>query len=364
MNNSTLSNFGQLSVDVDSTSFYFSNSSPVKIRDGMMRLIRYEENVRNFDLEPGLYQVSAVLEDGHEHKSIVEIKPGQQSSVTIRKPEELIGPDERRKKRQLFKPYYETPNFTQKIESLDDNLDQDTLTDVDVEIFEIKGAQIVRETNMLWILNCPTEINSVAIVKLRIGDNETIISLPTSKKGSGADNYCALRIDSSPSGAIASAWISPERTVANAFQNMLASGQILPAMSMADKAIELLRYKYSDPTGAVLGALILNKFGRLAERKSWVRNLARDFAWIPDGKILFAKLKVNGRTDLDTALRLAIESSKQRILYTESYSILLDMLRRWPSEDDSAIRNEAIADLASHSPFVDWDSICLSYTYS
>lgn len=360
MNNPASSNFGHLKVNVDSTSVYFSTNAPIEIRDSSMRLVRHEDNTRKFKLPPGLYQVSAVLEDGRVHKRLVELWEGGYSEVKISVPKEQVTSEKYRQTQKKDLPYYEAPRFTQRIETIDDTVAETVAPELDVQLLDLEGASLVRETRTLWIVNCDHEVSAVPTAKIKIGNKETAISLPTSPQGSPTANTCAVRIDGSPSGVHATAWISPERTVANAFQNMLASGQLLHAARMADDAVELLRDKYSDPTGAVLGALILQKFGRLAKLESWVDNLARDFAWIPDGKILLATLKVSKRTDLDTALQLAIDASKQRMLYTESYSILLDMLRRWPRESDRTIRYDAMADLASHSPFIDWDSICLS----
>ena len=63
-----------------------------------------------------------------------------------------------------------------------------------------------------------------------------------------------------------------------------------------------------------------------------------------------------------TFLFCVLEASQQRMLYAESYSILLDLLRRWPREHRFAAHAETVAELARHSPHIDWDSICLSHT--
>jgi len=226
-------------------------------------------------------------------------------------------------------------------------------------LLDLKCAKVVRQTRTLWILEWSGSSNAVATATLQIGERRTEISLPTSPPMTGP-SLCAVRIDESPTGAHATAWISPERTVANALQNMLASGNLSSAASMADQATELLGDKYSDPTGAVLAALILRKVGRLARLESWMENLARDFAWIPDGKVLLAALLVDRRASLDRAFALALETAGQRMLYSESYSILLDLLRRWPGEAHRTERATAIAGLAAHSPYIDWNSSCLS----
>jgi hypothetical protein len=142
--------------------------------------------------------------------------------------------------------------------------------------------------------------------------------------------------------------------------NMLASGQLRHAVDMAGGVADLFRQKYRDPTGAMLGALILHKVGQLDNYEAWIENIVSDFSWIPDGKILLASLLISRQENLARAWQLLQEASEQRILYTESYSILLGLLRRWPREDESVSRQEIIAELAWHSPYIDWDSICLS----
>jgi hypothetical protein len=170
-----------------------------------------------------------------------------------------------------------------------------------------------------------------------------------------------VRIDEAAGGARAGAWISPERTVGNALQNMLGTGHFGQAAAMADKAIELFRSKYEDPTAAALGALVLQRAGRLDRFRSWVENLARDFPWLPDGKVLLAAQLVGTRSERERARALVAQASTQRILYTESYSILLGLLRRWPDmEERSALGAEA-ARLGKRAPDTDWDSICLSH---
>ena len=57
---------------------------------------------------------------------------------------------------------------------------------------------------------------------------------------------------------------------------------------------------------------------------------------------------------------LAIQAGAQRMLYTESYSLLLDLLRRWPDKTDHEARYQAMDRLASTASQIDWDSICLS----
>jgi hypothetical protein len=360
MNTPLITKLGHLSIDVNSESMHFAYHVPIEIRDSSMRLVRRAERDRQFELEAGLYQVSAVLEDGREHTRLVEVKVGEHAKVELGK--EQKAPHSRKTYRASVTdtPRYQSPRYTQKIEAIDDAEAAANVPGVEVQVLELHGAELKRETRTLWIFGAAPGITAVPTALIKVGERVNAISLPASPEGGPTKNLCALRVDDSPSGAHATAWISPERTVANALQNMLASGQISSAARMAGEATELLRGKYDDPTGAALGALILHKVGRLGRLQSWVENLARDFAWLPDGKILLAAMLMDRRENLDKALQYAMEASQLRPLYTESFSILLDLLRRWPREADRSIRYEAMTGIARRSPYVDGDSICLS----
>jgi hypothetical protein len=393
---------GSLDVSVKSESVYFGDNTPVEIRDASMQLVMRGRNMRSLQLPEGLYQVSAVLEDGQEQTCLVKVRGGESTSVKLggrpagtsgaaagaarlaaAVPAAVEGVVDRiraavsdaadtatarmvdaqsraHRVAQSTAAQLRNSRFTQKADAPDDESSStDGAAATAATLLDVKGAKLRRQTRTLWIFECTGSLTAVAVATLQVGDRRTEISLPTSPP-MGGPNLCAVRIDETPGGARATAWISPERTVANALQNMFASGHLSSAASMADEATELLRGKYEDPTGATLAALILRKVGRLARLEGWMDNLARDFAWIPDGKVMLAALLLDRRADPDRALSLVLEAAKQRMLYTESYSILLDLLRRWPREADRSARAGALAGLAAHSPYIDWNSSCLS----
>ena len=247
-----------------------------------------------------------------------------------------------------------------KVDTIDDVEMASVAAELEVQLVDVQGANTVRETRTLWIFECQPDVDQVPAATVRIGDTLTEISLPTSPGGVPTPNLCAVRVEDSTTGPSATAWISPERSLANALQNMLASGKVLHAAHMADQATELLHDKYSDPTGATLGALILHKVGRLNRLQSWVENLVNDFGWIPDAKVLLAVMLLDDRSDLQGALDLATEASQQRMLFTECYSILLDLLRRWPKKYEWELRQPSLMALTERSSYIDWESICLT----
>jgi len=119
--------------------------------------------------------------------------------------------------------------------------------------------------------------------------------------------------------------------------------------------------KYSDPASAALGGLTLHRYGRLRERQDWIENLARDFAWIPDGRILLAALLMNDRDDHDRArgLGLLVDATESRPLYTDGMALATDLLRRWPDPDRKDERAERLERLAAYACVTDWDSVPL-----
>ena len=197
--------------------------------------------------------------------------------------------------------------------------------------------------------------HGVATATVRVADTAWRISLPL---GPG-DGECLLRVDGANARAPVTAWIAPERTMVAALQNMLLKGEYAALVPVAEQAIELLRSKYQDPTGATLGALILHKVGRLKPYASWLENLARDFAWIPDGNVLLASLLVEDHQQLDRALQLALSACARRLLHAETHAILLDMLRRWPDRGAMEAHRGAFETLARQRAYVARGSLYL-----
>ena len=356
--------FGHLAVEVESESIYFGYNVPIDIRDSRLRLVKQTETQRQFELRPGLYEVSAVLEDGQQHSELVEIRSGERSAIVLDAGVGQRKPDNVSSIEWTFRQSkFNEPRFTQTVESMYAERDDSKLNQIPgIELVEATGATNTGESPGLWSFEGNSQIDAVPTATLRLNEREVTISLPITPRDVTYRNSCAVRVDTKPGGFEVRAWISRERTIANAFMNMLASGQMRQAAHMAGHADSLLRDKYQDPTGAALGGIILHKVGNLGERVAWVENLARDFAWMPDGKVLLASVLVEKRETLDVARQLALEASAQRMLYTDSYSILLDLLRRWPTKHESETHRDAVTKLAARSPYIDWNSMCLSET--
>ena len=79
---------GKLSVQLTSDSMFLGQCVPVEVRDSDMRLVQQSMSARQFELPVGLYEVSAVLEDGRRHSVLVQVKDGQQTPVELGAEEE------------------------------------------------------------------------------------------------------------------------------------------------------------------------------------------------------------------------------------------------------------------------------------
>lgn len=171
---------------------------------------------------------------------------------------------------------------------------------------------------------------------------------------------CTVRFRESGAGVMPLALIASWRTVASTVQHMLLEHRYEQAASVAELAKELLMYKYSDPVGATLGALVLHGIGKLREKEDWLKNLALAFRWLPDGRILRAALLLASKdeTERNSAFDMLLACVEERALFTESYSLLLTLLRRpRVREDQENRRIAALSTLSERYPCVEWDTL-------
>lgn len=350
---------GWIDVRVASDSVFFGSHAPIEVRDGSLRLVKEADPYEMLKVPVGLYEVSAVLGDGQRHSRLVQVRDNETARVDLGQAtaEPMSGvepePPAANIQRAVFTRQYQERLLAGNEPGVESPF----------EFLEARGAEMVRQTRTLWLFECAPDLDEVASADFRIAGERISVSLPISPSGPTPSGICAVRIEEDRHGQHAQAWISPERTVANSMQNMLASGFLLEAADIANDAIELLRDKYQDPVGAALGALILGKVGRLRDYQSWLENLARDFAWLPDGKILLAALLFKDFETQERAIELTLAASLQRVLYSETYSLLLDVIRRWPRDSYREERRGVLDALAETTPYVDWEAICLSHGY-
>jgi len=172
---------------------------------------------------------------------------------------------------------------------------------------------------------------------------------------------CVVRLPhvNSPPVAYIAAW----RTVASTLQHMVHEHRYDEAGNVAHRARDLLLDKYNDPVAAALGAIILFRVGQLDSNEGWLRNLARDFPWLPDGRILLAGLLAARKDSASSAdsFQIAVETAGSRALFTESHSILLKLLLRRQKESGNELRRvAALSLLADQYQAIDWGALTLT----
>ncbi len=334
MTEETTAPMGRLRIDVQSNSYLLRNILAIEVRDSRMKLIKTMAPGENLELDNGLYQVSAVLEDGKRHSRVVQMQSGAEESVVLGAGEARGG-----------------------AKSVDGGA-EDSAPASSANLIELSGARVVAESEGAWRFQPDdSAFASVPRAQFAVAGRFLEVSLPVNPEGYGPESACEVRVTPRRAGPELRAWIAPERTVASALQHMLASGYMLQAAKVAGEATELLRGKYQDPTGAALGALVLQKVGALEKRLSWLENLARDFAWMPDAKVLLALTLAKNKQTQERVEQLVLSASQKPMMFTESYSLLLNLLRRWPWKNESPSRTAGLEALTKTAPYTEWEAI-------
>jgi hypothetical protein len=366
---------GELHVEVELPSQLLGDQWRFDVRDAHMRWVATVGSNQTIELEPGIYRVSGVLEDGHEHQEILQVgerersvakfaasRPGgslfsgrvaEEKLETFGQSEELSELQGRRSVDALpgvlvsvnprFGAIVESPTVAARNE----------LVSTPVEVTANDTVQVVAFTTHRWLIfvNRP----GADWARVRVGDTTWRVSLPTAH-GSPQRPSAELELVQSGGDWHLRANISPWRVVSSSMQQLLAERRVARAFEIADQAATLLLRKYEDSVGAMLGALLLHRMHQLERYRSWLDNLIKDFPWWSDAAILGALLDGESadRMQRNTALQRLIAASEKRPCFTESYAHLLDGLRRWRDKDSEAQREQTLLSLQSRYGTVDW----------
>lgn len=352
---------GKVLVRVESDSWFLRDQIPVEVRDSQLTLTDRVFNRHEVDLPEGVYRFSAVLEDGIEHFAYQTVEVGRKSEVVLRA-KNSKSEDKRdvARSRRFVKA---RENLRPSRAGIGRSFNPDH--NESVQLLKLEGAAPSEDSEYGWAFSGAlpstrsTRALSVPSIRLRILKTTYTISLPVTPVAVPTPNTCFIHFEEpAPRATRVSTWFSRERIVASALQRMYMRGELSYASAiMTRNAAELLRKKYTDPPAAALGALVLNKVGRAHEFESWLINLARDFDWLPDGKILLAALWAQRKEDSRRALRLAREACDQTPLFTESFSLLLHLMRQWADKKSpSRASVEGLSLLTPKASRVDWNS--------
>lgn len=201
----------------------------------------------------------------------------------------------------------------------------------------------------------------VSLATFQSGDAKLLVSLPITDS-ENMPLECDVHLREGPSDR----WdvrldVSPNRPLVRSMLNLLDAGKLTHAGKMAGEARDLLFHKYTDPVGALLGALILFNLGRLDERplSDWAQNLFNNFNWLTDVSILHVAMNTQSGDYNDADFDRLIEASFKPVIFSEIYSMMVSLLRRWPTElsgDQLAARAAAMARLAPINTRINWSA--------
>ena len=164
-----------------------------------------------------------------------------------------------------------------------------------------------------WTFGPDQVLTAVPTATFRLDGRDWTASLPLNPQGRKEDEAtCRVELDLTASLPRLGVRFTEQRRVGRAVDGMLRHHEVMAGAELLDQAASLLLAKYSDPASAALGGLTLHRYGRLRERQDWIENLARDFAWIPDGRILLAALLMNDHDDPRTGPRPGAAAGRDR----------------------------------------------------
>lgn len=333
---------GVLSVTIKSRLNIGGTNTEIIIRDHTLAILFRCKKKRDFELLPGIYEVSTLKDSGEKSEDIVTIKPNQTTILDL---------------------HLKSP------ESIDSHLkdddfqvwNKDRAIYLNSEAFALHKASEGLEINQIgdqMVVRHTGEMREVSTITVLCNDEFQKFSLPLSSGTHRRSVFCHLLTDTLNSSGRPRVRLSQGRTVASAMERLYEDNRILSAANIARSSLDYLTTNIEDPTGVLIGALALFKSDQLKNNIEWLESFNEKYKWLPDGKILLAYLISDEFPERSIAL--AIEASEQTILYRDTFSILLNFLRQWPDKG-SLPRKSALSCLGEISPYVDWKSTYLSY---
>lgn len=370
---------GKLTVDVQTPSQLLGDTWSFEVRDARMRRVGAIDRNGSIDLDPGLYRVSTVLEDGSEHEDLVDVSAGATSVARF-----AASPE------SADTAFESTETAVDSAGSMLDSLELLQLSDWNADVSTRRGSplfHLASAVSQRRIVRQPVQQAAVTVgldlrveatgarrwqvyaeqegahtARVEIDSRAWQVSLPTAEAG-GQRASVELEMYLEGKEWRPRARIASWRTVASSLQQLLQGRQMERAFAVADRAAMLLAEKYQDAVGAILGALLLQRIQRLGSYRSWLDHLAQRFPYWPDAAILGSVLDAES-DDPETrrrGLSALLKASSLRPCFTESYSLLRDHLRRWPDADRESERSATLHALTERYGEVDWDALTFTH---
>ncbi len=311
------------------------------------------------ELPAGAYTVECALPDGSKLSQTVEVRSGDDQTVTFEHADAASPPFEPIT-RDLVPTRRRTRGQTRR--RLPDGTDRGVPAHRPriVTVTDAEHVVVGTGDGVSWAFQPAADLRDVPTADLvTASGREVRVSLPVNPTTGYPRNSCVV---TSSDDADLQIRFAPERQVASALVVILEQDELGTSTNVFTGAADALLRKYDDPAGAALGGLTLHRLGRLTEREEWVENLAASFPWLPDGQILLAALLQHDADPKQRARGLAVLLSvaTQRPLYTDGLALAVDLLRRWDDDPSAGPRREALGTLGAMLADADQSQIFLT----
>ncbi len=326
---------GRLRVRVDDQSYFLSTSLPFVVRDARLAVVRRGVTGQpDLELVPGLYSVEAITPRGRSMTELVQVGVGETSELVVT---EDSGREE------------------------DPQPAPGSRGGGQAELLATQGCALTVRDASGWEFGPDQTLLAVPTATFDVDGRQWVVALPLNPVARRPEEAtCRVEVGTDPGASWLGIRFSPKRRVGRTLDGLLRHHEVMSSGALLDEASELLLHKYSDPAAAALGGLTLQRLGQLRQRQRWVENLAEDFEWIPDGRVLLAGLLMLERADLDRGLDLLLAATSERPMYTDGLSLATELLRRWPGEERKDERMARLGALAEYSCVADWEAVALT----
>lgn len=351
---------GTLDVSFKSSSVFLGDNLPVEVRDAASRLVTRSTGRFRQQLDAGLYVVEATVPGGMRLSEVVQVKAGEETLVVLqtRKPGRAAGQGateagepERDEERDEEREEGEARNL---VAAEDDLPAIELLDQVDCTLLEGAGSR--------WVFDAVPAPSGTPTARFRAGGTVITVSIPAYPSAKAEERPCTVTFRRVGGRVRADVGFARQRRVAWTLEGLVKSGDSVSTAELFRNADHVLFEKYRDPIAAALGGLTLHRLGRLRERPWWVENLARDFSWIPDGRVLLAALLERERDERARmrGLDALVGSAVLRPVFADGRALALKLLRSWPDDDRGDARRQALRAIAAEPGSVDWDAMAFT----
>lgn len=330
--------WGSINISVDSKLNYAGGNTLINIRDQWLRLY-LTTTPRQVIVPPGIYELSTVKDNGQIISQIVQIPANEIVEVEF-----FLSAESSSEAKLLSKDFVRFKS-----------LGVLSAKSSGIKLVGIThGAQIYVEDDR-WIIRQERNIEKLTSASFMTERGEMVVNLPISGGNHFRSMCCQISVNAEEYATYPKVNIAPARTIASSMEQMLDSGRIFYASQVASSSMEALLDIYPDPTGALLGIIALFKVGRLVQHKAWLQDFNRRYPWLPDGKIFLALILSESEADMESATELIKVAARQKVLYSDSFSVLLSLIRSLPIELND------FEGLFNIGALVDWRSRYLCY---